>query len=386
MRLSRITILLACFVTAAACGQGRSRAFQPQSDDAHEAQEPMAAKTQMATGDQAVNASFVSLFKDEADFAPADLANGFVACAGIESLTTAEGSAIPWPPHMRSYLAGELAKFPDSQLVLSSVSGIYLARAELLTGKERQTRVGGITCQNRKTAKSVIFLNEDEFVSRPKMRIKVGAWYETENLVHNAVLENHGDQTLYTLIHELFHAIDLVHFISGNDGSKKAGRDRITDLAWTNLTTSKFEPTGILAMTAARPNAALREPITPESLRKHFVFSLHDAPEGLAADYTKLATQTNFITPYSSTNAIEDFADTLATYYFGTRYNSWMVRSVFDADLTNTPVSQAGLLYVFDTKQIMHDSEPHKDKACRMAELVFGENCYNYLQLPGGEN
>jgi hypothetical protein len=231
----------------------------------------------------------------------------------------------------------------------------------------------------------VIFLNEDEFVSHPRMRVKVGAWYETENLVHNSVLENHGDQTLFTLIHELFHAIDLVHYIGSTNEANKAGRKVVTDLSWNSLTSPKYARTGVLALTPfAIP--VVPKPVTTDTLREHFVFSLHDDADDQMADYKTLATKTNFLTPYSSANAIEDFADTLATYYFGTRYNSWMLRSVFAADLTVTPVSQAHLLYVFDTRQIVHNSEPHKDKACRMAELVFGENCSNYLQLPAGKN
>lgn len=400
--------LILCGLSASACGPGAgdadNRSPTKQSDVApHDPNTDQSS----ATFEPGKKANFIqigNLFKDKSDFTPADLRNGFIACAALEDLAPDLEPAITWSPMMRSYLANELKKFPDHDLLFSSVSGIYLTSAANLEYKKgkRKGRVGGITCQNSASKKSIIFLNNEEFVSQPKMTIKVGSWYETANLVHSSVLENHGDQTLYTLIHELFHAIDLVHFVSGSDPKRKLDRQKITNLSWNSLTDSRFGSGGGMALTGPPTE------ISPETLKKHFSFSIHEstdlaltiaevannsktpptADEILAAAkkqtdyYTNLAMKTNFLTPYSAANAIEDFADTLAAYYFGTRYDSWMVRKVFDHDLSITPISQAALLHTFETSLIVRTSPAQNEKVCLMARLIFAESCSDYLAGP----
>lgn len=408
MRFVGVATLIFCTLSASGCGPGMtdrdSRSETRQSTDANPGQSFPNSASSFTPGGKASASQVSSLFKDTSDFQPADLKSGFIACAALEDLATDNETVIAWQPLMRSYLTAELMKFPNHDLLFSSVSGIYLTSAANLENKngKRKGRVGGITCQNSASKKSVIFLNEEEFVSVPKMTIKVGSWYETANLVHASVLENHGDQTLYTLIHELFHAIDLVHFVSSSDPQRKLDRQRITNMSWNSLTESKFQNTGVSALTGSSAD------MDPATLKKYFSFSIHEStdlalmitdesgsvqPEKTDEDivteakkqasiYTTLTQKTNFLTPYSSVNAIEDFADTLAAYYFGTRYNSWMVRKIFNRDLSITPLSQAELLYTFDTEVIAQNSPAQKEKACLMARLIFSENCENYLAGP----
>jgi hypothetical protein len=121
--------LLMLLTTMTACGpvkRSKDHDSQPAaSGDAQAASTPAPSDTAAATAATPdINTGIGDLFKDNADFAPADLMHGFIACAGLESLTTSAGATISWPEKMRAYLAAELSKFPDTNLILSSVSGI----------------------------------------------------------------------------------------------------------------------------------------------------------------------------------------------------------------------------------------------------------------------
>jgi hypothetical protein len=316
----------------------------------------------------------LDLFQDTSSIDPAALGNGGTDCLQIDSQATFADAVEPWPAELKAFLASELAKFPEFDLVTGAVAGIFLAKADMLSDPSLPELGGiaGIMCGAAGDTRGYVFINHEEYVTNRLASGALGTYQSLTGAVDPHVVTEHGDQAVYTLIHEIFHAIDHTYYRNTDDATALAGRAEVLELAWNDAGDSLDPRADIYALTGTsrRPGCTLRgfslAPVTPD--------------EHVAA-YRQIAEETNFISPYAQSNEGEDFADTLATWYFRVTYDNGLIRSVYREDITATPLSSAELLYKFDTKEILSTSERHRDKMCAMVDLVFAaQDCASQLQ------
>ena len=90
-------------------------------------------------------------------------------------------------------------------------------------------------------------------------------------------------------------------------------------------------------------------------------------------DFRYLKEESNFLTPYSTVNPIEDFAETLSLYAMGKVYGDYNRVEVYSDDLTRSPPEDR--LYNFSVGELIDDSGDHRDKVCQYVETVLGQDC-----------
>jgi hypothetical protein len=309
------------------------------------------------------------LFLDTASFSPEELGTGFSACAQIQSQTTFEGVVLPWPDDLKTFVELHLNQFPDEELLRKSLNGIFLAPGKFLQYEEATGgTVSGLMCDTDERG-NFIFLNYEAFYTD---RLKLGdvdQWHDIVGVIKKHILTSHGDQLIFTLVHEIFHAIDHARYL--NEPSRKEERNSATQLSWDEGQKSKFGDQEIFAL---RNKGAKLSCI-------HGFHLADETPDNLMKSYKRLAEETNFISPYASTNPYEDFADTLATYYFLRNYRDGLIREVYKENLITENSKDRTLLYKFDTSQILKTSQMQRTKMCKLVNLVFTDTqCESWLQ------
>jgi len=228
------------------------------------------------------------------------------------------------------------------------------------------------------------------------------------------VLESRGDGALHTLIHEVFHVLDLAQYFDDftilmegstpKNAKAAAARKHFYDASWTpnNPFISRFkdqldaaansdtniggsEPVAGVNLVGERPQGQLAIAILKDHIelasesqgwqahttnrdRSAVTLSLARSSDTFAAMQRRLrviADKTNFTSDYATGNFMEDFAVTLEHYYIGTRYGIWE-RVEFFAPLTP---------YVFTPESLLRGSTPQSIKTCAAVADFLGEEC-----------
>ena len=362
-------LVLLTFLSA--CGSGE--VVEPQESTLEES------PGEASGVDQEVSGDLMMRFRDTPDFTLRNLDLGQTNCAGIGDASSFAGFR-QWPDSLKGFLAGELAKFPEQQMLLSSVAGFYLVEEKLLDFGSGVAV--GLTCDDGVTGRIYVFLSYEEFVSRGEQSSATRVWKDYLALIPNYTVAQDGDQAVVTVLHEVFHAIDLRFFILSDEKNNQTLRNQILDLAWNDAVSSKYQKLDTVValqnmvappmQTAKKLQDVLKQPHIPPESRKYF---LQTEPDILTNEYKYLAEKTNFITPYAAVNAFEDFADTLTRFYMMKVYSRPLVRSVYSTDIsTGMQIpSDSSLLYRFDSKALFQNSAAHKEKVCLMQQAVFQE-------------
>ena len=193
-----------------------------------------------------------------------------------------------------------------------------------------------------------------------------------------------GDNAAITLIHEIFHAIDNKLYQGATSSEQRKLRLQAQNLSWGNNKPIYPNYSKGLSLTGGGDEKGFVAP-TPHfgcRLQKAYFVDADSKslglaptpPQELADELQNLAESTNFIVPYSQVSQAEDFAESLAVYYFGAYKNSWQIRRVYAEDLSKVPIKTANLLYKADTKAILKSVEIQREKICTLAKLVFGDD------------
>jgi hypothetical protein len=363
-RIFSLIFLISNFSLSMACGQKEKE----EVEDTEEA--PPSGSTNQNSGDVPIPEApqgILDLFQDSSSISPSSLASASTDCLEIDSQASFSNAVEPWPKELKSFLAAELAKFPQMDLLTGAVAGIFLAKPEMLSAPDSSGlgTVAGIMCNAEGEKRGYVFINYEQYVTVRQTSGQLQSYQNLVGLVDPYVLTEHGDQAIFTLIHEIFHAIDRAYF--GETDGDVVGRASVYDLSWNSSGESLDERAEIFGLTSA--------------MSRHICssrgFNLSPGtPDEMAEAYRKIAEDTNFISPYAQVNSFEDFADTLATWYFRVIYDNGLSRSVYRDDLTNTPLETSQLIYKFDTKKILEDSTRHREKMCKMVDVVFdGIDC-----------
>ncbi len=295
-------------------------------------------------------------------FSREDLINGSTNCSDILDETHIEDQIISWPPELRAYFLEVLSRFPKLELISNSVHGIYLVTDESMKDSINNTTAAGLACDRGGDFKGIIFLNYNSVVKK-RLAKGVGIWQESRTKSHKFIDVNEGDGAAVTLMHEIFHAIDIKMFMHGNADDLQKRRD-LKNKSWVG-NVPKYRRGAILALSDGNQEifGQDRRCTHPEHTGLGLTSSV-DA-KSLASELKYLQEQTNFLVPYTMASPAEDFAETLTVYYFGSYYQSWQKRTV---SFENKPI------FVHDTKLILRTKKHHIDKTCAAAELIFG-NC-----------
>ena len=357
---------------ATACGEGDTSDTESTDDETSSKQQDQQQQGSVSQPDPSqlpdVSDEILFLFKEDADIDPVDLDGGTTRCLSLGTADTFADAVEPWPTGLRALLASELEKFPEFDLVEGAVEGIYLAKASLLTrpGSTTAGTVGGIMCDTDDDERGYVFINYDLAVTKRKNSGPLHVYQPYSGILGPHEFSSQGDITVYTMIHEIFHAIDLTYFSSDSD--EYADRIEIAEMAWSDPVTSIFETVDIFAHADGDTHTH-----THDCIGSHGMFLVPETPEELEAAYRHLAEETNYITPYSQANHFEDFADTLSNWYFLEIYDEKLVRTVYSSDLLSTLPADADILYTFDTAEILEESTDHREKMCAMVNLVFSD-------------
>jgi hypothetical protein len=291
-----------------------------------------------------------------------DLLNGSTNCSDIFDETHIEDHIVRWPPELKAYFLNVLSRFPKLELISNSVHGIYLVTDESMKDPLNNTTAAGLACDRGVDFKGIIFLNYNSMVKK-RLAKGVGSWQESRTKSNKFIDVNEGDGAAITLMHEIFHAIDVKMFMHGNADDLKKRLD-LKNKSWVG-NIPKFRRGAILALSDGNQEifGQDRRCTHPE----HFGLGLtsNDDPTSLASELRYLQEQTNFLVPYTMASPAEDFAETLTVYYFGNYYKSWPKRTVS---------VEKKSLFVHDTELILRTKKQHIEKTCAAAELVFG-NC-----------
>lgn len=301
------------------------------------------------------------LFKDEQDFTIAQLESGASNCSDITRHANLKDLLLPWPESLRSFLVAYLDRFPRPGLIEASVAGFYLVKDEALRFPGGGA-AAGLACDRGDDNKGVIFLSATSFVSERSGQGRSdqsgpGVWHDNAVVTDRYILQQTGDNAAITLIHELTHAIDNKLFTHATSETRQL-RQAIYAMSWQGFSEPLYQKVSIYSL-GSRHAPALQ-------------LDSNKTPEELAGELRYLADKTNFIVPYTMASSAEDFAESIAVYYFGVAFGSWQIRTVYDKDLKKEGLTGANKLYVHDTKKILGSSPEQKKKLCAMAELMFG--------------
>jgi len=309
--------------------------------------------------------SHETLFHDKMQFTREDLISGSTNCSDILDENHIEDQIITWPPELKRYLIEVLEQFPRPDLVSESVHGIYLVTDAALVDQKSMTTAAGLACDRGIDYKGIIFLNYNSMMKK-RMPQGVANWQNSRSKTNKFIEVKEGDTAAITLMHEIFHAIDVKMLMHGTpDNIQK--RAHFKSRSWVG-NVPKHRRGEILSLNdngntdSTASDHRCRHPI-------HFHSELNlitngSDPKSLAKELQNLQDQSNFIVPYTMASPAEDFAETLTVYYFGVFFQSWQKRTV---SLENKPI------FVHDTELILRTKKQQIDKACAAAQLVFGD-------------
>jgi hypothetical protein len=302
------------------------------------------------------------LFHNEMRFTRDDLMNGATNCSDILDEDHIEDHILSWPPELRSYFLDVLSEFPGLELISNSVHGIYLVTDESLQDPINNTTAAGLACDRGSDFKGIIFLNYNSMVKK-RLEKGIGTWQESRTKSHKFVNVNQGDGAAITLLHEIFHAIDIKMFMHGN-AENFARRTDLKNKSWVG-NVPKFKRGNIFALSDDNQDNLAEDRRCTHPEHTGLGLTTNVDAKSLASELIYLQEQTNFLVPYTMASPAEDFAETLTVYYFGIYYQSWQKRTV---SVEKKP------LFVHDTELILRTKKQHIEKTCAAAELVFG-NC-----------
>lgn len=301
--------------------------------------------------------------------------------------------ASKWPSKLKKFLAKELEKLPVHEEILQHVTGIYLMDT---TTDEGFAAVAGVVCgADAGTDKVPVVLDLKMLTSE---REKEGAidqlikykTYEEGKKDRSYIVGDDGDYGLQTLIHELMHVYDLVYVPNSGDKDLIAAHKAANALAWKSLSEDrygvedKFGLTGFGLTEETSLSSILYECSKGHSL--HNIKAAKSMGGGLGlVDFKRdlndgelhkfLIEKTSFINQYSSTNRVEDFAETFTIYFSGTRFKDWSKRIYYDFD----DEGNRSEIYDFSAKKVAETSKLHRKKMCAFAKYVLDEDCSKFL-------
>lgn len=333
-------------------------------------------------------AEIMGLFKDKDNFRNEDtlpgLKSGRTSCATILNREKAMmGSILPWPKDLKDFLADQLEGLPAegglSAKAFGSLAAVYLVKKEILTGSDG-SMAAGLACDLGGSNLGVLFLNEVTFVEERQAKgLRTFQGFSAVPRPH--LLIKTGDNAAITFIHEVFHAVDNKYFRDAANEQVFRARREVIDLSWKASGESRFTSFEALDLAGGHTPAARQAVVSPRGCRAQFdALNLVDGgvgqtPEAVRASLSALAETTNFIVPYAQENWSEDFAESLAVYYFGIYQKSWQRREVYLEDLRKTPdPARRTAIYIADTKAILRVQELQRAKMCALVELVFGKD------------
>jgi hypothetical protein len=309
------------------------------------------------------DATFDDLFHDQMQFTRDDLISGSTNCSDIINELHIEDAIVTWPNELKDYLLEVLNRFPKPEIISQAVHGIYLVTDNALVDEVSNTTAAGLACDRGSDFKGIIFLNFNTMI-RKRNSIGVGIWQNSRTKSNKHVEVSEGDLAAITLMHEIFHAIDIKMFSHGSTADLQK-RTNFKNRSWVG-NEPKFKKGAIVALNGQDFTDELtRHRRCTHPIHSGFSFANTDAdPKSLAEELKDLQDRSNFIVPYSMASPAEDFAETLTVYYFGVFYQSWQKRVV-----------SAGKkpLFVHDTENILRTKPQHIEKTCAAAELIFGE-------------
>ena len=342
-------------------------------------------------------AETLNFFKDKIDFNIEDVKNGKV-CGSVKN-DKVSFIYKTWPNNLKKFLSSEISKFEYIKLISPHLEGVYLV--EMVPNMAL-----GLTCHDAKTNKYVVFFNNDLAVAnRDYTNVDVKSYIVDGRQNGSPFLESRGDGALHTLIHEMFHVLDLALYWDNfadlmggkkpNDSQKAEVRRHFYETTWKTPTQSVFENVlqpGSSAVSLPTNQAENLSLAGATSLDKGRIFSskLKDHIETTIAAKNErsqlinldddnasqnvsnfefrlknIEDKTNFTSDFATGNFIEDFAVTLAHYYIGTRYNIWEKYEFF------APLKP----YIFTPKNILGRDSLQRQKTCELVKSVLNESC-----------
>ncbi len=301
------------------------------------------------------------LFHDTMQFTRDDLQTGSTNCTDILDEGHIEDRIITWPSEVKNYFLENLSKFPNPDLISQSVHGIYLVTDATLYDQKSKTTAAGLACDRGSDFKGIIFLNYNSVIKR-RSSLGIGAWQETRSKTNKYIDIIEGDTASITLMHEIFHAIDIKLFMHGTPENLQK-RENLKSKSWIG-DEPIFKRGPIIALNGSDDASAdSTDHRCTHPIHSGLSLTAGSSAEELAAELKRLQEQTNFIVPYTMASPAEDFAETLTVYYFGVFHQSWQKRTV---SFEKKP------LFVHDTESILRTKKQHIDKTCALAKLVFG--------------
>ena len=310
----------------------------------------------------------LSLFSDGESFSIEDVKNG-KTCGSVKngSLTF---TFVPWPAEVKLWLTSEFLKLKLKQSIVEHIQGVYLARYS-------KDLAQGITCHDAKTNKMVVMINAKLVESRRapfSPQRNTAKDYRAEG---NPVLEDRGDDLLQTFVHEMFHVLDLAFYYDDlvdyidKKSTKKTTRVKLYEMSWSQPSQSIFETKSATKLTGySQSEKASDTDSHPLSAENSFALS---ETKGHGIEFLKsdlleskrLASATNFFSPYASSNFLEDFAVSLESIYMGKTYDSWYRKEFF------SPLSP----FLFSTEKLLNESSLHREKKCLIQTEIFEDPC-----------
>lgn len=346
----------------------------------------------------------LGLFKTASDFADKrvlqEVSLGRSSCKTITSKGSAVAAGIlPWPPELKDFLTDLLEELPTNSAdpkkglrdrAVRSIDSVFLVSKEVLQSDDG-TMAAGLACDLGETNKGVLFLNEFSFVTdRIEDGLKSRKTYSVIPSPHLVIKS--PDNAAVTFIHEVFHALDNKYFKDPQNTQEFELRKEITNLSWLNNREPRYRTVEGLDLvgtddgTNGPDHRSYRgcRPVNSLTLKSSELFGLAESsPEDIANRLQTLQSKTNFIVPYTQANPSEDFAESLAVYYFG-KYNGtgergfgqngWQRREVYRDDLRKAQPRASRILQVYDTQTILNEYPLQRTKMCKLAALVFNED------------
>lgn len=318
-----------------------------------------------------------ALFLDKVAFTTPELTGGKTNCDDILRRADLASDIVPWPKELRDFLADQLFKTPIRTQINDSVFAIYLVKEDVLKDDTERAAAAGLACDRGTDYKGIIFLNASTFINDRQSK-GVGVWQDLRSIQETHILFESGDNAVMTLFHEVVHAIDNKLFMNGIDDSLRIKRSEIFNLSWKSHTEPLYDRISVLSLTDGEVPSVVetgcrtrsRGEIMPEPQTTLSLTAI--TGEKLGADLKYLAEKTNFIVPYATATAAEDFAESMTVYYYGVYENNWQNRTVYKENITDKGTGDATVVYAHKTKDIMKSVKAQKDKLCLMANLVFG--------------
>jgi hypothetical protein len=378
MRFAKILVVTSMVAGLLACGSAENatgRKTPAVADDGGD--------DSGSTGaDKPKDAALLDYFRDDVDFTAAQLEAGASNCSYLtDKAGRLDELVIPWPDDLKNFMAAQLeANFPLAGKLDTFLHGLYLVKDEtFLDESGDDLGIGGLTCDRGEDNKGLLFLSESVFVTQ-RLEEGLGTWQTLQAVQYDYLLLEVPDQAFFTLVHELFHAVDTKMFYRTTDQDALAKREESILLAWKDFDTPKWDA---ITMTTLRGVDVLGEywaarkkyPLACRAKAARLPLGLQDyTANEIKTELSHLKNDTNFLVPYTMANAAEDFAETLAAYVVGSRTSKWDLRVVYDQPITDT-LDGLTAIYTHDSGEIIRTSAPHREKMCFFAEMSLDEDC-----------